>query len=265
MIDLTIVSWSQFLEIANRLDVGPAPVRPYAFRGHGEATWELQPSLLRALRTLNATEAQALYLEERTIAEFRAQAHLHVPPNVFTTTTDIVSWLTLMQHHGAPTRLLDWSRSVFVAAYFAVIDCPDADGAIWVVHIESLHAKMQQTHGDVGFPKNEKAIREKFMQPNAPLVVTFVERKNRSDRMIAQQGTFSICQNVLGHHGHIMADALQGTDDNLHFAKLIIPARLKLSFLRKLRSMNITANALFPGLDGVARSVGELLRLGLTN
>jgi hypothetical protein len=79
--------------------------------------------------------------------------------------------------------------------------------------------------------------------------------------MIAQQGFFSICCNVLSDHEQVFSESLTAPREKELFRKLVIPAQLKILFARKLRSMNITANALFPGLDGLARSVAELVQL----
>ena len=62
--------------------------------------------------------------------------------------------------------------------------------------------------------------------------------------------------------GRLLTEAAAATDRRLPFLKLIVPKDLKREFLRKLRRMNITAHALFPGLDGLGRSVGELIQLG---
>jgi hypothetical protein len=49
-------------------------------------------------------------------------------------------WLSLMQHHNAPTRLLDWTENVLFALYFAVHDRhADCDGAIWVLNAGRLN------------------------------------------------------------------------------------------------------------------------------
>jgi len=53
-----------------------------------------------------------------------------------------------MQHHGAPTRLLDWSTSIYVAAYFAVIEQPNADGVIWIVHLDTVRNRMIEKYLD---------------------------------------------------------------------------------------------------------------------
>lgn len=168
-----------------------------------------------------------------------------------------------MQDHGAPTRVLDWSASIYVAAYFAVSEEFDEDGAIWVVHTHSLHERMAERYDSTGFPETARSIESTFLQTNALHVLMFAGRNSKSDRMIAQQGFISICRNILGDHGQILADSLGEPSARELFSRLIVPANLKMPFLRKLRSMNITANSLFPGLDGLGRSVAELVHLGI--
>ena len=53
---------------------------------------------------------------------------------------DLIRPMTVMQHSGAPTRLLDWTRSPWAAAFFAAVENPDQDGAIWWYHQKALDA-----------------------------------------------------------------------------------------------------------------------------
>ncbi len=263
MNELTINNWQQFSAMADFLDVGPPAMQTYAFRGHAAAHWPLKPSFLRRLGPPGATETKALELEVHALTEFRSQAHHHVSASELATTTDTISWWTLMQHHGAPTRLLDWTASIYVAAYFAVIDRLETDGAIWLVHTQTLRELMAKEHGEQNMPEREKEIANNFQKPGAPAVVLFAGRRNKSQRMIAQQGFFSISRNVLCDHGEVFSHAFEGKSEKEVYRKVVIPAEQKPAFARKLRSMNISANSLFPGLDGLARSVGELVQLGL--
>lgn len=263
MYEKRLDNWKSFIEAADKSDVGNHPNKAYAFRGHSNVDWNLQTSIMRHLPSANLTEQKALQLEQIALAEFRSQAHLHVLPSILSSTNDTLSWWTLMQHHGSPTRLLDWTASIYVALYFAVIDHFDKDGVIWLVHIASLDEKMKLLDDHSELPETESAIKNEFLKTNEPHVLMFVNRITQSDRMIVQQGGFSICRNVLGDHGSILSDSLGGDSNFVQFGKLIVPAEQKIPFLRKLRSMNITANSLFPGIDGLGRSVAELLKLGL--
>jgi len=260
MEEIRINSWHEFVKIVDHLDVGSAGKPVYAFRGHAAADWVLRPSLLRWLHSAQMTEDKALQLEKGALAEFQTQAHLHISPNMLSNTTDTVSWWYLMQHHGAPTRLLDWTESIYVAAYFAVSEKLDTDGGIWWVHMDTVHEHMTKQHGYEGFPETEPAIRAFFLEPGGPPVVVFLTQRSKSSRMVAQRGIFSISRQILCDHGSVLGDAMPQQREKELLRKLVIPSRLKDEFAWKLRAMNITAGSLFPGLDGLARSISEYIR-----
>jgi hypothetical protein len=261
---VSINSWSHFVEVADRFDVGPIESFAYAFRGQADATWPLTPRLLRHIRDTGLSEAEALSTERKALAEFRSQAHLHVSTNILSSTTDTLSWWTLMQHHGVPTRLLDWTGSIYIAAYFAVSSELPVDGAVWVLHSNALHTGVDKLHGPKAsnVPRNEALIAEQFLKEGMPRTLTIAGRQSKSDRMAIQQGVFTVSRSVLGDHGEIIGQTVANPADTTHFAKLVIPSNLKLTFLRKLRSVNISGGPLFPGLDGLARSVAELVMCG---
>ncbi len=261
MQELEVTSWEQFVQVAERLYVGSPGKMTYAYRGQSNASWGLVPSLVRKCQRFGVDEEQALRIEKVALAEFRSQAHLHVPSNIFATTTDTVSWWTLMQHHGAPTRLLDWCASPYVAAYFAVVGHPESPGALWLVHTHTVNTKMDERYEDTDMPNKEHIIRDRFLRAGAPPVLLFVYRKSKTDRMVAQQGSFSISRQVLSDHGSLIRECIPEDPRRELFRKLVIPAAQKSTFLRKLRNLNITASSLFPGLDGLARSVDELIQI----
>ena len=166
-----------------------------------------------------------------------------------------------MQHHGAPTRLLDWTSSIFVAAYFACSAHPKKDGSIRVVHVWTVDDWMHKKYKLASTPDTEDQIRERYLTAGAPPHIYFMSRESKTDRMIAQQAVFSVCQNVLGDYEAIFADVFHAAQTFPDYIRILIPAELKPKFRHKLRAMNILANALFPGLDGVGRSVTELIQI----
>lgn len=116
----------------------------WVFRGQKSADWPLSTSLERAMRAHPVMYADWRDNELRDIRYFkrRTRSLLSSPP----AEDDAVEWLVLMQHYGAPTRLLDWTHSPSVAAYFAFED-PDGvaghDGlmsrrAVWALDTQAL-------------------------------------------------------------------------------------------------------------------------------
>lgn len=69
-----------------------------------------------------------------------------------------------------------------------------------------------------------------------------------------------MCNDITKDHLEVMSNIL-GEQSNKFITKLIIPSNIKSDLLSQLHTMNITANSLFPGVDGFGRSIDEYVRL----
>jgi len=260
MNNFVVESWSDFATIAAKFELSGSGSWGYAFRGQPDSTWDLRPSLLRHLP--KDVDAQtALSLEQITLNIFKSSAHLHIPSSVFAKTNDDLSWLCLMQHHGAPTRFLDWTGSIYVAAYFAAFGHPNADGAVWCVNEPELQKRMKSEYPDSSWEIHKDDIHKFFFVPDAAEFVAMYMCETKSDRMIAQQGFFSVSRNVLSDYEKIFERTFSEQREGTFCAKIVIPAKHKPDFKKQLQAMNITASSLFPGIDGVGKSVAELLEI----
>jgi hypothetical protein len=107
---------------------------------------------------------------------------------------------------------------------------------------------------------------DECLKEDAPEVIEFTRPKRKTQRLAAQQGHFTLSLNVLFDHDHIITracfSATAAYPHTVCLEKWVVPAALKQDFLRHLRTMNVTANALFPGLDGLGRALMEILRIG---
>ncbi len=152
---------------------------------------------------------------------------------------DFLGWFPLLQHFGAPTRILDWSDSPWVALYFACCEMDKTCGVIWIADFDKVTTFASSER------KKGKTID----------LLDFMSTYNTNPRIEAQQGRFSICQNnPLSDHLEILKqlDAVK---------KIEIPLTVKSHFMNHLASMNITAKTLFPGIDGLGKSMTEYCKL----
>lgn len=252
-----IKSWNDFSEIFNKYDTTVVFSTIYAFRGQSCTEWGLKPSLLRKIEAFKLSVEAAIKVEQASVKLFLPHAMHYLNPSVIPNKTSIIDWLIIMQQYRAPTRLLDWTSSFHVAAYFASVERPNDDGIIWVVLEPAINEIMKKEYGGV-FPK----VQEDFSDPNSKEEIYFVNAgSNQTDRLIAQQGRFCLCKSIMGDHEKIIDDILTGDKDGSVHCKIIIPAKLKSEVLRKLRLMNITANSLFPGLDGIGKMIDEAISI----
>ena len=106
-----------------------------AYRGLSNAAYDLSTSLMR----LGDGYAR---LEKHLLRNFRKYAHRDAVPN-----DSNWNWLTMAQHHGLPTRLMDWTFSPYVAMHFATanLEAFGIDGVIWAVDYVKVHAALPTT------------------------------------------------------------------------------------------------------------------------
>jgi hypothetical protein len=256
-------NWEQFgREIDRFLFLGNAWGGPYLFRGQADVAWDnLLPSLSRLMEGLPV--AKVMEAEKEAIKLFRKQAHSQVNINLFDSWDDPLDWWTRMQHYRAPTRLLDWTASPYVAAYFAVAEGWKTDGVVWFFHPSALATWMEKRHpiGVLSSADGRLCLpREQLFDPAAPPRLMSFHPIYCDDRMFAQQGHFTVCLQPLVDHATILEET-QWNNFGVIFGKFVIPSRLKPEFLWRLGAMNIRANSLFPGMEGIGQSIAERLRL----
>lgn len=248
-----IESWAEFLDYLDGYMNRSIGVPRYFFRGQSNSEWGLLPSLTRHCK--NRDIQWALKHELKILQMFREEAHNYISTALLPSEQKTVEvWWPIMQHYGAPTRLLDWSNSPFVAAYFAVSKITEHDGSVFLVHPHTINLKAKEEHGF-----NEKNLLDLCLKPEDSTFLLFFQPSVKQSRVSVQQGGFSICGNPL--KDHVLAVDQNTVDNNNQdiIQKIIIPAHLKSTFLLRLSQMNINARTLYLGIDGLGESLAEYL------
>jgi hypothetical protein len=256
--EVELGTWADFLRLATGV-LEPARHQPsFLFRGQPEGGMRLISSLARSLPP-GLSDREALRAERAALDEFLARAHFLGAASTILNAARIpalTDYWAQMQHYGAPTRLIDWTASPYVAAYFASIEGDDSDGAIFVVEPEPVREDFEQSRGS-----RTEVGDEDLIDPDAPSALLFFRPRLLTERLILQQGHFSLNLNVLADHEQPLERArTRPGPARRRFEKWILPRDAKPVFLHQLRAMNVAANTLFPGLDGVGRSIAEFIR-----
>jgi FRG domain-containing protein len=221
----------------------------YAFRGRNDAAEDLSTSLIRLA-------GDPATVEGHLLRNFRKYAGLAAVP-----VDSPWNWLALGQHHGLPTRLLDWTNSPYVALHFATsrTENYDRDGAVWMIDYVRAHALGPEEVRDCLEAEGANLLTTEMLGSVAESLaalgelgdefVVFVEPPSFDERIVNQYALFSLMSQPeasLDEWAREHADLTR---------RIVIPAELKWEVRDKLDQANVSERVLFPGLDGLTRTL----------
>jgi hypothetical protein len=244
----TIGSWREFDEAI--ADAGEQASRrghahsSLVFRGLARATYSNRTSLARL-------GEEAPRLERHLLRNFRKYAHRERPgPTLW-------DWMALAQHHGLPTRLLDWTFSPFVAAHFATVSSAEDDGVVWAVDCAAAHELLPGSLSDTLDAEGATVFTTEMLATHAPTpsdldeldgepFLVFFEPPSLDDRIVNQSAVLSALSDPA-----LSLDDWFETHPGVARAWRITP-EAKAQIRDRLDQGNITERVLMPGLEGLA-------------
>ena len=224
----------------------------FAFRGRSDGADDLTTSLVRL-------GGESGTLEGHLLRNFRKYAASDAVP-----VDSPWNWLALAQHHGLPTRLLDWTYSPYVALHFATCDLDryDVDGVVWCVDYVRVHELAPQPLRDALEREGANVFTTQMLDEAAaePAALerlggdefaVFVEPPSFDARIVNQYALFSL----MSRPDSSLDGWLAGRPELVR--RVVVPAALKWEVRDKLDQANITERVLFPGLDGLSAWVAR--------
>ncbi len=232
-----------------------------AYRGQSDAELHLQASVDRNVPQGSMYEDR-LNEEGKNVKLFHDQAlrYLGNLERMYASMYEInnkIACMAVMQHFGAPTRLLDWTKSVAVAAYFACIAEDRKDGAIWWLNTNAVIASVHPLWEARGFQRKpelggEVDLNDGIFRKDVPRFVCMEYLRIPFPRAHAQRSLFTIGSRLGVDHDTVLKEQLRPDD----WGKITIPASLKDQAIGYLRRAGIDALTLqHAGADRVGLSM----------
>ena len=238
---INIQSWTELEEWAGTYDHQDR----YIFRGQGDSTWTLRTSLARHFLANRVASNEWRRRELKMYRIFRERL-LSICPGMYDEWNPL-DILSLMQHHGTPTRLLDFTYSPWVASYFAVKDAR-GDSSVWAIDKDRL-AKSQKSQGFEAYsgPTHIEEYKIAKKHPTA----TVLGPSYPHPRLVAQRGCFLVT-------GRISKEI----NDDLIDSHIVLSEGLVLDSITRLRGRGVDSGFLFPDFERIAQETNRFAVTG---
>jgi FRG domain len=251
---MEVRSWKEFVTVVSRHE------GRWVYRGQ-QKDRPLQSSLEKCILAWDSDITLSPQIERQMIRDFRRR---YPDQNDAAIHDDTLYCLAMMQHHEAPTRLMDWTYSPFVAAKFAAGQ-GTRDAAIWC-----LNAKWCQETAEAIVGNDLKLRAEDAFRDDATFIPIYLDAHRRfvclenpfrlNQRLVVQRGVF-LCPGDISVRFQENIEAMDGWQSEQSLVKLVLNLDKEQStdFANHLKQMNMTSASLFPGFDGFAFSLRELI------
>lgn len=230
--------------------------RQLAFRGQSRKFGTLVPSF-RRLFVQRKSPKTAELIESELIKAFREHYRTLKTTMSEMPSSDAIAMgkdlrcLSVMQHYGVPTRLLDWTANFWTAMYFACAGDPGEDAELWCYDREAFVAassSQQQTYAINSGPDFDAPILQR-----RELDLVIEETNQLTPRMREQKAHHTVAANVFADHAPLIHSMLN-TGPEPHFKRVIIAQRAKDRVLKYLNDhQEISASKIFPDFEGLGR------------
>jgi hypothetical protein len=195
-------------------------------------------------------------VERNLVRNFRKYAERHAVRRDSTW-----NWLSLAQHHGLPTRLLDWSYSPLVAAHFATANAEryDRDGVVWCVNFVETHRYLPETLRKLLEREGSEVFTVELLDSATDTLgdfvrladepfVAFLEPPSFDERILGQWALFAVMSDPAARF-----DEWLERHPDVTARRVVVPADLKWEVRDRLDMAGINERTMFPGLDGLSR------------